>query len=721
MKNIRRCDGVGKLNGSIKFVDDYKMDDMLYGYLYYARFDRGRLKKINYPSGYDLSEFTIVSAGKIPGKNIVPEPECDQPFMAESEVLHFGQIILGVAHSDKAKLKNFCDAIEVEYEQLPAITDIDECLEDENNAFGRVLEIDHRRKIKIEPHWIKTHQIYRTPHQEHVYLETQGMLAYYDNEKRIMNVIGTLQCPFFVKEAVEAIMGDSITEAVVEASEGIGGGFGGKEDFPNVIAGITALLAYKSGKPVKTVLDRADDIVITTKRHPSRTEIVSYTDPTTNKIKSLSVDLRLDAGAYQTLSPVVLSRSVLHAGGGYSIEDSYIKGRLFKSNTPPNGAFRGFGAPQAIYAIEAQLDRIAAQLKIDPYQLRKTNVLQIGDEFPSTQKIKEDHLAACLEKVVAISDYHKKYEEFKLWNQTHKDKRGIGLALGLHGGGYTGKGEQILNSEVKILITSNADVEIYVANTDMGQGAYTTLAQMVSEAIGHPIDKTRVINPNTCKTPNSGPTVASRTIYIIGNLLRKLALQIKADLEFSELNSYVKANKNRFPLEFSARFQPDPDVHFDDETYQGVGYKDFSWAACAVEIYFHADTYEVEIKKCRSVFDVGQTVNPSIAEGQAIGGNIQGLAYGLCEFFYKKGFGRKQGLTDYTLMTSSDIPDIEVEFLYKDSDMPKGLGELPMDFPAPALRNAFYHATGIFIDELPLTPEKIFQTMKDRGQNGDQI
>jgi CO/xanthine dehydrogenase Mo-binding subunit len=715
MKNIRRCDGVAKLNGSIKFLDDYKMEDMLYGYLYYAKFDHGKLKGIKYPSGYDLNEFTIVNAQDIPGKNEVPEPECDQPFMAESEVLHFGQIMLGVAHANKDKLKIFCEAIEVEYEELPAITDIDECLDDENNAFGKVLEIDHRRNIKIESHWIKTHHIYRTPHQEHVYMETQGMLAYFKPESRVMNVIGTLQCPFFVKEAVEAIMGDNISDAIVEASEGIGGGFGGKEDFPNVIAGITALLAYKSGKPVKTVLDRADDILITTKRHPSRIEIVSYTDPDSQKIKSLRIDLRLDAGAYQTLSPVVLSRSVLHASGGYSIEDSYIMGRLFRSNTPPNGAFRGFGAPQAIYAIEAHLDRVAAHLNIDPYRLRQNNVLQIGAELPSSQKIREDHLAACLEKVVEISDYQKKNEEFKLWNKTHTDKRGIGLSLGLHGGGYTGNGENMLDSEVRILITADADIAIYVANTDMGQGAYTTLAQMVSEAIDHPISKTKVINPNTGKTPNSGPTVASRTIYIVGNLLRKLALQIKADLQFSDLSAYVKANADDFPLEFRTRFLPDPDIYFDDDTYQGVGYKDFSWAACVVEIYFHADTYEVEIKKCWNVMDVGQTVNPSIAMGQAHGGIIQGLAFGLSEFFYKKGFGRKQGLTDYTMMTSSDMPEIEVEFLYKDSLLPKGLGELPMDFPAPALRNAFYHATGIFIDELPLTPERIFQAMKDRG------
>ncbi len=711
MKNIRKFDAVPKLNGSWKFIDDYSYPEMLFGQLLYSTCHHGIIKEIKFPEGFDLQEFTIISAADIPGENIVPEPECDQPFMAEKEVFHFGQVILGIAHPNQKILKEFIKKTVVEYEELSAITDVKECLDDPKNAFGNELIIDHSRNIQIESDWIHHNKIYYTPHQEQAYLETQGMIAIWNEQEKEMFIRGTAQCPFFVKEGVEAIMGDIARIVDFECSEGIGGAFGGKEDFPSLLAGITALLSYKSGKPVKIVLDRSDDIQITTKRHPSRVEIKSWTDPKSKKIKKIEIDYRLDAGGYQTLSPVVLSRGVLHAVGGYDIPDSFIRGRLLRSNTPSNGAFRGFGAPQAFAAIEAHIDNIAFDLEIDPVAFRRINLFKIGSEFPSTQKITEDHLHDCLERVIDKSDYFKKVQEFQEWNKTHKDKKGIGVSVGYHGGGYTGNGEKVLNSEVKVVICKDAVVEIYVANTDMGQGAHTTLAQMFFEAIDHPHEKCRVQLPNTAKTPNSGPTVASRTIYIIGNMLHDMALEIKAELGFENLEEYVVSHQDDFPREYRRFFQPDPSVQFDEETYQGTGYKDYSWAACATEIYYHADTYKVELKKSWSVLDVGKLANPKIAMGQAEGGIVQGLGYGLCEYFYKPGFGRMHGFTDYTLPTSIDIPEMDIEFIHTDSSIAKGLGEIPMDFPAPSVRNAVLFALGVQINEYPMTPENIFNNL----------
>jgi len=475
------------------------------------------------------------------------------------------------------------------------------------------------------------------------------------------------------------------------------------------LAGITSLLSYKSSKPVKIVLDRSDDIQITTKRHPARIEINSWTNLETQKIMKVDIDYRLDAGAYQTLSPVVLARGVLHAISGYSIPDAFIRGRLFRSNTPSNGAFRGFGAPQAFAAMEAHIDDIAAELEVDPYEFRKINIFKIGDEFPTTQPIIENNLSDCLERVIEKSNYLNKLEEFKEWNKTHKDKKGIGISIGYHGGGYTGNGEKVLNSELKVIIEKDAVVKIFVANTDMGQGAHTTLAQMFFEAIAHSHEKCRIQLPNTSKTPNSGPTVASRTIYIIGNLLRRLAFEIKDELGFENLEEYVNSYQDEFPREFRMTFVQDPSVIFDDENYIGVAYKDYSWAACITEIYYHADTYQIELKKIWNVLDIGKVVNSKIAEGQVEGGNIQAMGFALSEFFYKPGYGRMHGFTDYALPTTFDIPEIFIEFIHTDSEYPKGLGEIPMDFPAPSIRNAFCNATGIFIDEIPLTPERILK------------
>jgi CO/xanthine dehydrogenase Mo-binding subunit len=709
MKQVRKFDAHPKLDGSWKFLDDYSYKGMIHGQLLYSICHHGIIKKIHFPDGYNLSEFTMVSTKDIPGKNIVPEPECDQPYMASKEVTHFGQVIMGITHPYRDTLRNFIKQIKVEYEELTAIIDVKECLENENNSFGKEIIIDHRKNVKTEKDWVRTHSVYYTTHQEQAYLEPQGMIAIYKPEDRIMFIRGTMQCPFFVKDGVEAIMGNTIKEAIIETSEGIGGAFGGKEDFPSLLAGITALLAYKSGKPVKIVLDRADDIQITTKRHPSRVEIETYTNPKTRKIRKLKIDYRLDAGAYQTLSPVVLARGVLHSVGGYAVEDVYIRGRLFRSNTPSNGAFRGFGAPQAFFAIESHIDKIASQMKMDPYELRKHNIFKIGDEFPTTQKITENNLYECLEIVIKKSDYHKKLKEFSKFNITHKDKKGIGISIGYHGGGYTGSGEKLLNSEVKIVTGKDAIIKIFVANTDMGQGAHTTLAQMVSETLNHPLEKTIVQLPNTSKTPNSGPTVASRTIYIIGNLLRKLSKKIKNELKFKNLERFIKENQEKFPKEYRINFTPDPSVIFNDKTFQGVAYKDYSWAACVTEIYFHVDIYQIELKKIWNVLDIGKIVNPKIAEGQVEGANIQAMGYALSEFFYKKGYGRIQGFTDYALPTTFDIPEIDIEFIHTDSTTAKGLGEIPMDYPAPAIRNAFYNATGIFLDEIPLTPERILK------------
>ena len=713
MKNIRKVDARRKLEGKTKFLDDYAYEGMIYGHLLYSTFHHGFIKKITYPDGYNLSEFTIVSANDIPGKNIVPEPVCDQPFIVEKEVFHVGQIILGIAHLCKQTLKDFIKSIKIEYKELPALIDTKKTLKDEMNSFGRKIIIDHTKNVKPKGEWIHTHSVYYTPHQEHVYLEPQGMIAIYNPEDKTMFVKGTMQCPFFVKDAVEAIMGDAIKEAIIETSEGIGGAFGGKEDFPSIIAGIASLLSYKSKKPVKIVLDRNDDMKITTKRHPSRIEIDTYTDSKTHKIKKIKIDYRLDAGAYQTLSPVVLSRGVLHSSGGYACNDVYIKGQLHKSNTPSNGAFRGFGAPQGLFAMESHIDKIASDLNITPYEFRRRNIFRIGDEFPSTQKVTEDHLFDCFEKVIKKSDYHRKAKEFAKFNKSNHDKKGIGIAIAYHGGGYTGNGEKVLKSEVKIFIDKNGIIKIFVSNVDMGQGANTTLAQLVNETLSYPFERIIVQIPNTSKTPNSGPTVASRTIYIVGNLLRKLSLKIKQELQFKNLEKYIFVNQYQFPKEYRMNFIQDPSVIFDEETYKGTAYKDYSWVACVAEIFYHSEIYTIEPERIWSIFDIGNVVNIKIAEGQAEGGIIQGIGYGLTEFFYKKGYGRMQGLTDYALPTSLDVPEINVEFIHTNSGFPKGLGEIPINTPAPALRNAFYNATGIFIDEIPLTPEIILNTIEN--------
>jgi len=713
MKSIKKFDAIPKLNGSWRYLDDYQYEGMINGQFLLSDFHHGKIKEIIFPEGYNLEEFTFARVSDIPGTNIVPEPVNDQPFMVDDEVMHKGQVIMGIAHPDKRLLNEFVKSIKVTHNELPAIYGMKQCLDDEANHFGKADIIDHRTDTPVDPNWIKHHNVYYTPHQEQAYLEPQGTIAIYKPDTKEMYIRVTAQCPFYVKGGIENIMGDAIENAVVESTEGLGGAFGGKEDFPSLLSGVAAILSYKSHKPVKMVLERNEDIAITTKRHPARIEITTYTDPETKKIKKLEIDYRLDAGAYQTCSTVVMSRGILHASGGYAIPDTYIIGRLFRSNTPINGAFRGFGAPQAFAGMEAHIDLIANDLDIDPYKFRKINIFHIGDEFPTTQPVMENNLEDCLDRVIVKSDYSRKVEEYRVWNETHDDKKGIGISMGYHGGGFTGNGEKNMKPKIRVTIDKDAIVRIYVSSTDMGQGAHTTLAQLFFEEIGHPREKCWVELPHTGKTPDSGPTAASRTIYIIGNLLAKTAREIKKELGFDNLEEYVKNHQDEFPKEYFRIFIPDSSVVFNDQKYIGVAYKDYSWAATVNEIVWHADTYQIELIKSWNVLDIGKVVNNKIAVGQAEGGILQGLAYGTTEYIYKPGFGRINGFTDYTLPTTLDIPEIDVEFIHTDNLVAKGLGEIPMDYPAPSIRGALHFATGVMIDEYPLIPERIFKALKE--------
>ena len=722
MKKVKKVDVLDKLNGSVKYIDDIFEEEMLHANFLYAKNAHAKIVSIKYPKGFKKDEFVIVDFNDIPGDNIVENPVMDQPLLSTGEVFYVGQPILGIAHKDKEMLTSFISQIEVEYKPLPSVTTIKECLDNQENAilcpkedigssFKSEIFMSNQKKKSIDPNWVKHSGIYYTPHQEQLYIEPQGVFAKYDKKSGKMFVKSACQCPFYVHEAIEIFFKDAIKKVEVEAVDALGGAFGGKEDYPNVLAGIAALLSYKSCLPIKLILDRDDDIQITTKRHPSRTEIVSYTDPKTKRIEKIVIDYRLDAGAYQTHSPVVLARGTLHAAGCYKCTDVSVHGRLFRSNTPPNGAYRGFGAPQSLFAMESHMDELAQIVGVSPVEFRRINVLRKGDQFPTLQEIDNNSPSQVFEKLLDMCDYDKKVEGFTEFNRTNRIKKGIGLSLVMHGGGFTGTGEKVLNSKIRVNVDKDGIARIFVSSTDMGQAVSTTLPQCFAEPIGHPLSKTFYQTPNTQHTPNSGPTVASRTIYIVGNLLTELALEMKKELGFESLNEYVKNNQSEFPKDFFKSFVLPSGIEFKVEKYLGTAYRDYSWAACAAEIEYDPDTYSASVKKLWNVLDIGKTVNLTICQGQVQGGIIQAMGYATTEFMERIG-QKGQSITDYIAPSSLDVPQIEVEFINQEEAIPKGLGEIPMDYPAPAIRNALFNATGVSINEIPLLPENILKQVK---------
>jgi CO/xanthine dehydrogenase Mo-binding subunit len=480
-----------------------------------------------------------------------------------------------------------------------------------------------------------------------------------------------------------------------------GGGFGGKEEYPSMLACHAAILARKAGRPVKMIYDRVEDLLATTKRHPS---IVRHRTGVTKagRITAMEVDVILDGGGYATLSAVVLSRGVIHSAGPYRCDHVRIRGRAMMTNTPPNGAFRGFGAPQTQFAVEAHIDRIAELLKFDPVRLREINALRPGDTTATGQKLGKDASALpVLRAAVKRSDFNKKR---KKWQGTNK---GIGLSLFFHGSGFTGAGEVKLASKASLELTPTG-ARILVASTEIGQGTRTMHAQIVADALGVPFDAIDVSEADTAFVPDSGPTVASRTCMVVGKLLERCAREMRKRIGKLTPAQYYKQHGS---FTVTEEYEPPPGLLWDDEKYAGDAYGSYAWGCNVVELEVDANTFEVTPLNITAVAEIGKAIHPMMAIGQIEGGTAQGIGYALTEeVVMKDGRMANAQLTNYIIPTPMDAAPIDVgiiEHPYQYGPFgAKGVGEMPIDGPAPAVINALRHC-GFDIRAIPATPERL--------------
>jgi CO/xanthine dehydrogenase Mo-binding subunit len=542
---------------------------------------------------------------------------------------------------------------------------------------------------------------YRTGHQEHVYIEPNGFIAE-PMEDGGMTVHGSLQCPFYVHKALKALL-DLPDEKVRVIQTEPGGGFGGKEEYPSMIASHAALLARKSGRPVKIVYDRAEDMWATTKRHPS---IVRHRTGVKQDGTLVAMDIAviLDGGAYVTLSPVVLSRGCIHAAGPYRCANTRIDGRAMFTNTNPNGAFRGFGAPQTEFAMEAHMDRIAEALGMDPVRLRTKNALKPGDTTATGQTLGSDCSALMvLKEAVKRSGWNRKRRAFK------GSSRGIGLALFYHGSGFTGAGEVRLASKCS-LATSEHGVRILVASTEIGQGTRTMHAQIVADTMGLPYESVEVAIPDTQGVPDSGPTVASRTCMVVGRILERCATEMKERLGGMSPAEHFRQHGATL---ITKQYEPPPGIQWDDQSYEGDAYATYSWACDVAEVEVDPVTYDVKTQKMTVVHEFGRPIHPVLARGQIEGGTAQGVGFASIEqVVMKDGAMANAQLTNYTIPTTLDTPRMDTIML--ENPYPygpfgaKGVGEIPMDGPAPAIVNAMRHI-GLDIRQVPATPDIVMR------------
>ena len=730
-----RKEGRAKVLGTACYTDDKVLPDALHGVTVRSQAARGVLTSVSFGPGIPWEEFVIVTAADIPGINRVASVVDDQPFLVGlgEPISHPEQPVLLLAHRDRMLLERARQAVRLEVEEWPAVLDIQASLDLAQVIHGTDNLLKEIRIAKGEtgPAWAGAATViegeYRTGAQEQLYLEPNAMLAEVAAGGQV-TVWGSLQCPYYVHGALKQLFGLDDGQVRVVAME-MGGGFGGKEDYPSLSAGHAALLARKAGRPVRLVYDREEDMAATTKRHPSRTRIRTGFDEA-GRLLALEVDFVLDGGAFTTLSPVVLSRGAIHAGGVYRCPNVRIHARAVATNTPPPGAFRGFGAPQSLFALERHMDVCAERLGLDPVELRRLNFLRPGDTTATGQVIREDlDLPALMDRALAEIGYFGKRTAYAAANLGDDPvKRGVGFSVFMHGCGFTGSGEAHMASVAGVEGLADGTVSVLAASTEMGQGKNTVFSQIVAEALGLPLEMVDVAPVDTDRVPNSGPTVASRSTMMVGRILedaasgfRQALIQqgfLRAPYTPGEFAAAVRRARAELGVIRSyGQFHASPAMAWDDAAYRGDAYPNYSWACYAADVAVDTVTFDVAVEDFVAVQEVGRVVNPVMAAGQIEGGVAQGIGWGLWEeVTVQQGRMLNNQMTNYIIPTAADLPPIRAFFLEQRSAAgpggAKGIGELPMDGPAPALLNAVQaalrptHGT-LRLDEVPMTPDRL--------------
>ena len=735
---IPRPDAVDKVRGEARFVDDLAFPGMLHGAVVRSPHPHARILAIDSAAARALpGVVAVLTAADVPGENIVHVIVDDQPALAGDVVRYIGEPVALVAAETQRAARAAVNAVRVDYEPIPFVTDPLAALEpgapqvavasaaEDGNLFNRmVLE-----KGDVDGAWAGAHVVveetYETGYQEHAYLETQGAIAVPDG-LGAMAIYGSMQCPFYVQNAVAKVLGLPLAKVRVVATA-TGGAFGGKEEMPSLIGSLAALLTWATRRPVKLVLDRGEDILTTSKRHPSRVRYrtAASADGT---LLAIDVDVVLNAGAYQTLSSAVLWRSLVTAAGPYRVPNVRVVARSVATNTVPNGAFRGFGSPQVIFPHESQMDLVAERLGLDRVEIRRRNVLHPGD-CTSTDHLVRDSVgvAETLDRAAELADWSARLERVAVYNRASLEtKCGVGVACVLYGVGLGGKAPFLDKAGATIKLEPDGSVAVAVGTVEIGQGLTTAVLQVAAEGLGVPIDRIHLAPVDTSRVPDSGPTVASR-----GTMMSALAVLDAAGKLRGRIEHVAKAHRiakreiaQRLPeiarlfwlenldpaVEGWASTEP---VSWDPATGLGDAYPVYAYATHIAEVLVDVGTGEAHVVDYVAVHDSGRILNRALAAGQVEGGIAQGLGFALMEGIEEKA-GRLivNGFTTYRLPTVRDVPlDMAVDFV--EALFPagpfgmKGIGEVPLMAAHAAVARAVAHATGRHPTRYPLDPPRI--------------
>jgi len=737
---VARPDAVDKVRGAARYADDLAFPGMLHGAVVRSPHPHARVLGVD--PGLALEDpdvVCVVTHADVPGENVVHVVYDDQPALAAGVVRYVGEPIALVAAMTRRAAKRAAEKVSVAYEELPVVSDTRAALaldapvivadpaaaEGGGNCFNAMV----LRKGDVDAGFAEADVVveaeYETGYQEHAYVEPQGAVAV-PGDLGSIDIYASAQCPFYIQNAVAKVMGLPLSKVRV-VQTATGGAFGGKEDVPSLICSLAALMARKSRRPVKLILDRGEDVLTTSKRHPSRVRYRTGAKAD-GTITAIDVDVVLDAGAYQTLSSAVLWRSLCTAAGPYRVPNVKVDAKSVATNTVPNGAFRGFGSPQVIFPHESQMDLLAEKVGCDRAEIRRRNLLVPGDET-STEQVVADSVGALdtLEKAVEIAGWEERCRRVAVFNEAHDDRRrGIGLSSVIYGVGLGGKAPFLDKAGATMKLEPDGSIAVAVGTVEMGQGLTTVMLQLAAESLGVPIDRVQIAPVDTSRVPDSGPTVASRGTMMSGlailDAARKLRERIEqvADAEgigLDELPDRLPDVARAFWLgnldpavEGWAQTEP---VSWDPVTGLGDVYPVYAYATHVAEVEVDTATGESHVVDFVAVHDSGTILNRTLAAGQVQGGVAQGIGFALMEEIPQHdGVLHVNGLTTYRIPTIRDVaPCTEVDFV--EAAFPagpfgaKGIGEVPLMAAHAAVARAIADAIGAPVNVYPLDPPRV--------------
>ena len=746
---VARPDAVDKVRGEARFTDDLAFPGMLHAWVVRSPHPYARIKRIDASDARRMPGVACIATHEdVPGANVVHVIYDDQPALAEGFVRYVGEPVVLVAATSRRAAKAAAEAVHVEYDVLEPVVDTRDALrpdapvivadpaaaEGGGNLFNEMV----LRKGDVDAAFADADAIveaeYETGYQEHAYIEPQGAVAV-PGALGSIELYASAQCPFYIQNAVAKVMGLPLSKVrVVQAATG--GAFGGKEDVPSLICSLAAILARAARRPVKLVLDRGEDVLTTSKRHPARVRYKTGAKAD-GTITAIEVDVVLDAGAYQTLSSAVLWRSLCTAAGPYRVPNVKVDARSVATNTVPNGAFRGFGSPQVILPHEAQLDRLAEALGIDRAEIRRRNVLHPGNETSTGHRIDESvGIAETLERATEIAAWDERLTRVGAFNDANEDvRRGVGISCVIYGVGLGGKAPFLDKAGATMKLDADGSIAIAVGTVEMGQGLTTVMLQLAAEAVGVPIERVHLSPVDTSRVPDSGPTVASRGTMMAGLAVLDAAARLRARMEALASDLGIPADeipdrideiagafwlRNMDPaVEGWAQTEP---VSWDPATGLGDAYPVYAYATHIAEVEVDRATGEVGVVDFVAVHDSGTILNRSLAAGQVQGGVAQGIGFALMEEIPQRdGILQVNGLTTYRIPTIRDVaPTTAVDFV--EAAFPagpfgaKGIGEVPLMAAHAAVAGAVAHAVGAPVDAYPLRPGRVASLLRPHAR-----